>query len=558
MAISLKMDNLKRYKDIVSLLVKHWRSDIVKAGSLGTEVDLETVDASVRLDAEALTTDLEKMGPTFIKFGQLLSTRTDLLPPAYTQALTRLQDNVGPFPFEEVERIVSSELGVRISKAFADFDEEPLAAASLGQVHRATLRDGRHVAVKVQRPNIHDQIVKDLDLLEEVAGFLEDHTEAGKRYELRQLLQTLRQNLLHELDYTREAGHLRLFGENLRAFVGIVVPKPIESYSTARVLTMEYVRGTKITGLSNVARTEIDGRRLADLVFHAYLQQILVDGVFHADPHPGNIQLTEDGRIALFDLGMVARVTPGRQEDLFQLLLAVSERRSVTAADRLVGMSEQKVGFDPVTFRRHVALVIDRHYDMPGQKIDTGVVIADMMRTSGACGLGLPPELLMLGKMLLNLDQVVYALDPDFDPSEAMRRYAGDILQKRMAKGLTSGNVLATAMEAKEFLEKMPARLNRVLDLVADNAIEVKVDAIDERLVVEGLQKVANRITVGLVLAALIVGASMLMKIETSFTILGYPGLAMLFFVAAAGGGLVLVFNTLLSDIKARRKSGGK
>jgi ubiquinone biosynthesis protein len=195
---------------------------------------------------------------------------------------------------------------------------------------------------------------------------------------------------------------------------------------------------------------------------------------------------------------------------------------------------------------------------MPGQKIDTGLVIADMMRTSGICGLGLPHELLMLGKMLLNLDQVVYALDPEFDPSEAMRRYAADIMQKRMAKGLTSGNILSTVVEAKEFVEKMPARLNRVLDLVADNAIEVKVDAIDERLLVEGLQKVANRITVGLVLAALIVGASMLMKVETSFTILGYPGLAMLFFVAAATGGLVLVFNTLLSDIKARRKPGGR
>jgi ubiquinone biosynthesis protein len=181
-------------------------------------------------------------------------------------------------------------------------------------------------------------------------------------------------------------------------------------------------------------------------------------------------------------------------------------------------------------------------------------VIADMMRASGTCGLGLPPELVMLGKMLLNLDQVVYALDPDFDPSDAMRRHASSILQKRMTKTLTPGNVMTTAIQAKEFLEKIPTRLNRVLDLVADNAIEVKVDAIDERLLVEGLQKVANRITVGLVLAALIVAASSLMRIETSFTILGYPGLAMLFFITAAGGGLFLVFNTLLSDIKARRK----
>jgi len=551
MALSFTIDNLKRYKDLVSLLFKHWRPDIVKTSTV-LEEDLEVNAEAIVKDAEALTTDLETLGPTFIKFGQLLSTRSDLLPPAYTEALSRLQDEVEPFSFEEVERIVSSELGVRISKAFSSFESEPLAAASLGQVHRAALRDGRQVAVKVQRPNIREQIVSDLDILEQVAGFLEDHTEAGKRYELRQLLETLRQNLLRELDYTREAGHLRLFRENLAEFGGIVVPAPIDSYSTSRVLTMEYIRGTKITSLSNLARVDIDGHALADTIFKAYLKQILVDGVFHADPHPGNVQLAEDGRLVLFDLGMVAWVPPGRQEDLFQLLLAVSERKSSTAADRLIAMSEQKSGFDPVAFRRAVALVIDRHYDMPGKRIDTGVVIADMMRTSGTCALSLPSELVMLGKMLLNLDQVVYALDPAFDPSAAMRRHASDILQKRMTKSLTPGNLMTSAIEAKEFLEKIPTRLNRVLDLVADNALEVKVDAIDERLLVEGLQKVANRITVGLVLAALIVAASSLMRIETSFTILGYPGLAMLFFILAASGGIYLVFSTLLSDIKAR------
>jgi ubiquinone biosynthesis protein len=557
MAISLKIDNLKRYRDLLALLFKHWRSDIVKTSSL-LEEDLEVADDTIVADAEALTTDLERMGPTFIKFGQLLSTRSDLLPPAYTQALSRLQEKVEPFGFDEVERIVSSELGVRISKAFSSFDSEPLAAASLGQVHRATLRDGRPVAVKVQRPSIREQIVSDLDMLEEVAGFLQDHTETGRRYELRQLLETLRQNLLRELDYNREAGHLRLFKKNLEEFDRLVVPAPIDSYTTSRVLTMEYIRGTKITALSNLARIDIDGPGLADDIFYAYLQQILVDGVFHADPHPGNVQLTGDGRVAVFDLGMVAWVAPGRQEDLFQLLLAVAERRSTTAAERLVAMSEQKSGFDAAAFRRAVALVVDRHYDMPGQKIDTGVVVADLLRTAGTCNLTMPPEMLMLGKMLLNLDQVVYALDPNFDPSGAMRKHASEIMQKRITKNLTPGNVLNTVVEAKDFFERIPQRLNKVLDLVADNALEVKVDAIDERLLVEGLQKVANRITVGLVLAALIVAASSLMRIETSFTILGYPGLAMLFFILAASGGIFLVLNTLLSDIKARRKTSGR
>jgi ubiquinone biosynthesis protein len=326
MILSLKPKHLKRYKDIALLLIKHGRSDVVKHAGLHDALDMDVSPETTIGEAKAdeLAQDLEKMGPTFIKLGQLLSTRADFLPPAYIHALTRLQDKIEPFPFEQVEAIVSGELGVRISKAFSEFQQKPLATASLGQVHRATMLDGRVVVVKVQRPGIREIIAEDMEVLGEIAGFLDKHTEWGKRYEFSKMLEELRRSVWRELDYRQEASNLATLGANLLEFPEIVVPAPIEAFTTSRVLTMEYISGTKITELSPLARLEFKGADLAEELFHAYLKQILVDGFFHADPHPGNVFLTDDHRIALLDLGMVGHITSQLQENLLQL-----DRKSV-------------------------------------------------------------------------------------------------------------------------------------------------------------------------------------------------------------------------------------
>ena len=257
MALSLKTENLKRYKDIVALLVKYGRSDLVKQARLQSVPGNGTKTSALRVQprAEELAEDLERLGATFIKLGQLLSTRGDLLPEPYLEALSRLQDRIEPFPFPEVEQIISTELGVRISKAFPEFDPEPAGSASLAQVHRARLRDGRAVVVKIQRPGVRRQIVKDLEALEEVASFIDAHTEVGKRYEFVNMLTDLRRSLLRELDFQREAGNLTRLGNSLRDFENIVVPEPIEDFTTTRVITMEYLAGKNITSLSKCSST---------------------------------------------------------------------------------------------------------------------------------------------------------------------------------------------------------------------------------------------------------------------------------------------------------------
>jgi len=555
MGISLKPKHLKRYKDIALLLIKHGRSDVVKHVGLqdALEQDALVETTTGESKADELAQDLEKMGPTFIKLGQLMSTRADFLPPAYIHALTRLQDKIDPFPFEQVEAIFSAELGVRISKAFSEFEAKPLATASLGQVHRAAMLDGRVVVVKVQRPGIRDIITEDMEVLEEIAGFLDKHTQWGKRYEFGKMLEEFRRSLWRELDYRQEARNLSTLGANLLEFPGIVVPTPIEDFTTSRVLTMEYISGKKVTELSPLARLDFKGADLAEELFHAYLKQILVDGFFHADPHPGNVFLTDDHRIALLDVGMVGHITPQLQENLLQLLLAVSDGRGDDAAAMAIKISELKEGFSENTFRQRVAGLVSEHQGSKMDQIQVGRVVLEITQISGDNGLRVPAELTMLGKTLLNLDLVGQTLDPKFNPNASIRRNAEKILQQRVWKALSPTNLFGGLLELKDLLVRLPGRLNRILDAIARNELKVKVETIDEDVIIEGLQKVANRIALGLILAALIIGAALLMRVDTSFRIFGYPGFAMLCFLGVGGGGLFIIIGILMHDRPSKK-----
>ncbi len=550
MGISLRPEHLKRYRDIAWLMAKYGRPGLVKQVGLDEAIQDPGPNGEATATGEALAADLEKLGPTFIKLGQVLSTRYDLLPSEYVDALGRLQDDVEPFSFAEVERIVNAELGLRMSKAFAEFESTPIAAASLGQVHRARLRDGRQVAVKVQRPGIRQVIADDLDALEQIADWVDEHTDFGRKHHLRQFLDEFRKSLLRELDYRREAQNLITLGRNLEEFKRIVVPKPVDDYTTGLVLTMDYISGVKITKLSDVGKLELPGKELADELFRAYLKQILIDGFFHADPHPGNVFLTNDGRIALLDLGMVAFIPPRLQSSLTQLVFAISEGRSDDVMNYSVQISQRTPSFDEAGFTRAVTDLVATQQGATLEQTQVGKLVLAILNVSSRYGLILAPELGMLGKALLNLDQVGSMLDPTFNPNQAIRDSAAAIMQRRMAESMSPGRLFQNVIEVKEFAERLPGRVNRILDALANNEVEIRVKAIDENKLLSGFQKIANRITLGLLMAALIIGAAMLMQVPTTFRIFGYPGLAIIFFVMAAVGALGLMFRILRDDRK--------
>ncbi len=554
MSLSLKPQHLKRYKDIALLLFKYGNADMVNQFGLRAALNDDDVTTGQTSPPEELADDLERMGPTFVKLGQILSSRADLLPEVYLKALSRLQDKVKPFSYEEVETIVTSELGVRISKAFLRFEREPAAAASLGQVHRAELRDGRQVVVKVQRPGIRQEIAQDLEVLEELTDFFEQHTKMGRQHRLVKIFEEFQKTLINELDYTREAANLSAIGANLSEFPRIVVPGPIADYTTRAVLTMDFIPGKKITEIQPLERMELDGAPLADELFQAYLKQVLVDGLFHADPHPGNVFLMDDRRIALLDLGMVGRTTPAMQEKLIKVLIAISEGKGDEASSLVIHMSETTPQFQEAEFRQQISAMVSEQQDNTLAKIDVGQILMAVSRSAGENGLFVPIELTLLGKTLLQLDQIGRGLDANFNPNAAIRRHVSDILNRRLKKDLTPGALLNSVLELKDFISGLPRRINKILDTVGDSDFEVKIRSPDTVFLMEGFQKIANRITTGLILAALIIGAALLMQVRTSFEILGYPGFAMLCFVAAAGGGFWLVLSIFFSDQKSKRK----
>jgi predicted unusual protein kinase regulating ubiquinone biosynthesis (AarF/ABC1/UbiB family) len=560
--------HLKRYRQIASLLWKYGRTDLAQQMSAEEGFGIDELPsaegqpltdgakpASGHASPEQLADDLEAMGPTYVKLGQVLAGRPDLLPDAYLKALARLQDRVKPFPYAEVEEVVMAELGVRISKAFSRFDIEPMAAASLGQAHRAALRDGRAVVVKVQRPNIRKQIAEDFEVLEQIAAFLDGHTAIGRRHRFLVILEEFRLTIQQELNYEREAHNLIALGKNLKEFKLIQVPQPVPEYFTRSILTMEEVLGQKITALGPLDLRDLNGALLAEELFKAYLKQVLVDGLFHADPHPGNVFVTKDGRIALIDLGMVGHTSPAMQENLLKILLAISEGNGDAAAEIAIQMSEKLEEFAASEFRRRIAQLVALRRDQGLEQLNVGRSLLEVSGIAQENGLIVPSELVLLGKTMLQLDEVGRILYPAFDTNASIRRHVASLMARRMRQDLTQGSIYSTLLEMKDFTVGLPSRLNRIMDAVTNSELEVKVKSTDAKMMMDGMQKIANRITMGIVLAGLIVGASLLAHVTTPFRLFGYPGLAMLCFIAAATGGFWLVIRIFVSDYRSRKKT---
>ncbi|MDT0212402.1 AarF/UbiB family protein [Rothia sp. ARF10] len=543
-----------RYMDLVRLLRRYGRSDLVAGAQLDEfAADGPDTDDPVTGDqatAERFAADLERMGPTFIKLGQLLSTRFDLLPPAYTTALTRLQDTVEPIPFAEVREVVERELGASIGDRFSDFSVDPLASASIGQVHAATLRNGHEVVVKVQRPGVRETVREDMEVLARLATVADHRTEAGRRFGFGQLLGQFRRSLAGELDYRREAKNLVTFGRLTEDYEHLVVPQPVMEYTTSSLLTMDRVEGRKVTDIGRFGLTDLDARPIVEELFRAYLRMILDEGVLHADPHPGNLLLTDDGRLALLDLGMTASVSPRLQDEVVKLLLAISDGDGEETATILAAMGHPVEGYDAAAFRDDVSHLVSEAV-ASGADLEVGTVLVDLSRVSGIHGLRPPAEMSMIGKAMLNLDQATSHLDPSFAPAESIR----DNVMEIFASGLKTspGGLLSAAIEAKDFTAQLPRRANRILDAMADGEFQLRVDAIDEQRLHLVLQRVANRLTLGLIIAATLIGAAFMMRVPSTWTLLGYPGIAIVFFLLAAVAGIIMAGWIIVTDRKVAR-----
>jgi len=586
---------LPRLAATVGLFTRYGLRDFAAQQGLDTleqEPEPGEVDGGSAEKAHALRERLVELGPAYIKLGQVLSTRPDLLPPVYIEELEKLQDDVAPIPTSDVIAIIEEEFGARISKLFSAFDDEPLGTASLGQVHAAELRDGRPVVVKTQRPHIRNQLVDDIEYFRELARFLAAHTRAGARVDIIGIVQQLERALSDELDYRIEARNASTFRRSLAEYPRILVPRVIEAYTTERVLTTERIRGTKIDETSPLVRIEHDFHAVADELTRAYLKQITIDGHFHADPHPGNIflvlprddnpatpaelraadrRLVErpaatplaqieadaqrsatlpppdlDVRLALIDFGMTARLSAALREHVVRLLLDLADNRGDDAAQTLIEIGDELPGFDRDGYVREVAALMARSYDLTIGEFNTGHSLYELINISFQSGLRLPAELTLLAKTLVNLDAVTKAIEPTFSPIPTIREFGNQIAADRAKHALNPRRLYQLATEGNDLMLALPHRLDLITARLAANQFETRIDVPQVTLLMDALQKVANRVFSGLVIAGLLVASAMLIPSRRA---LGTAG-----FILSGVIGLWMVLAILWSDRENTRR----
>lgn len=556
MRLSFRPERIKRYRDFAALLLRHGRADLVRQTGLDRIIEVKETAHETSERARRLTDDLESMGATFVKLGQLLSTRADLLPQTYLDALERLQSAVAPVTFDEIAAIVEEDLERPVDEVFASFEREPLAAASLGQVHRARLADGREVAVKVQRPGMRDLIEGDLEMLGDVAAFMDAYTDLGRVYDFSRIVDGFRDSITAELDYRREAANLHRFRTILSGYQHIVIPEPIDELCSQRVVTMELVHGRPTSTLAEgatEANNAIDGPLLAKELFRAYLDQVLVHGMFHADPHPGNVLVTDDGKLALLDFGMIGRVREGLRLRLLELLIAIGDGKGDHVARIALDIGDTRDdSLNVEHFKSSISDLVAREHTSNLDQLDVGNLVLEICRICGRSGVVVPQSLTLLGKALLNLDQIARRLDPQFDPPAEIRKRASRLMAKQLARSASPSAILQGLLQSKELVQELPGRANKILELLANNRLKVGIDVMDEKNFIVGLQRIANRIATAVLLGSLVVGAALTLRIDAEPKLLGYPAIALVLFTAAAIAGGTLVVRILWNDFRDR------
>jgi ubiquinone biosynthesis protein len=455
---------------------------------------------------EGLAYALEELGPCFIKLGQLLSTRPDLLPADYIAALARLQSTVVPVPADKIFQIVETELGAPIADLFQSFDPEPLAAASMAQVHHATLRNGDEVVVKVQRPGVRQRIEIDIEVLHEVARFLTRYTSYGARYGISQMVRELEHSLNQELDFRQEAENTRVIGRQIAGFERLTTPSVYAEYTSRRVLTLSFVRGRHLSKVPREDFDALDAPAIAKDLLSAYLKQIVIDGVFHCDPHPGNIFLTDDGQLALMDFGMVGRFDAGQKDKIILLLLAFAERQGERVADTYLEMIEIPKDLDRRGFTQDVSALVSRYHDMSGGRMAIGTALLDLTKLAYVHRVAVPSAMTLLGKAMLNLDGAIRVLSPELDPVQLIRDYMIEVMEKRGMAQLAGGRMFAWAIDMKHLFENAPRRADMILEKLATNQLTARVEVNDLDRAVRVLNGAVNRLSLGMIVSSLIIG----------------------------------------------------
>lgn len=491
---------------------------------------------ATRDQAQSFRHALEELGPTYIKLGQLLSSRPDLLPDVYIEELGRLVDEVPPVPFAQVDAIIGADLG---DDVFVSIDPEPLATASIAQTHRALTRTGLEVVVKVRRPGIVEQVELDLSMLKATAGLLARRSATAELLQVEALVDELDAHLHQELDFIEEAHNTELIARLIERYDKLVVPQVIHPYVTARVLVLEWIDGRKVDadeGLEPELAAE-----LARQFFSAYVLQVVIEGVYHADPHHGNVLLTEDGRLALLDFGLLGRIDEDTRNALSLLLLAIAQNRADDVADLIISLSLTGPDADQPGFVHEVRRKLPRYHHRPLSGINAGESLADLQRIALAHRIALPTSFALVGKTLAQADTVARTLDPTLDPMALLETESLDVMLTETERRLQPNRLFAYLYTQLDPLTRMPRQLGHILNELEQGSLKMGIVPMGLGELQANLHSVANRVGASIIVGALLLSSALLARVHR-FEWMAFAG-----FCLAAVIGLYMLWKIIRS-----------
>lgn len=547
-----RLRELKRYRAVVQALVQFGYVDVAEALHLWKPLRLGrrllgTPDVSAASKPERVRLLCEALGPTFIKLGQVLSTRADLLPPEYLSELARLQDRAPIEGFSAMRDIVQAELQQPLAALFAHVDPVPLAAASIAQVHRATLPDGPEVVVKVQRPHIAQVIAADLDILRDLARLAERYLPDLRPLHPVGLVEEFAQSITHELDFRHELRNLERCAKNFADDPTVYIPTAYPALTTSRVLTMEYVHGVKITAQEELLRAGLEPKVVAVHGANALLKQIFMHGFFQGDPHPGNLRVLPNNVIAILDYGMFGSIDTETREHLALLLLGVAGRDANRIVRALVELEVMAPDVERRRLRREVAALVDTYLTVPLEELNLTAMLQDVLRMIRQYGLQVPPDFLLLLRALSTAESIGYALDPAFNMMQHLQPFAERLVLERYDPRYVWRRFGQTSAEVEELLGLLPMAMTQIVQKLRRGELHLGLEVQQLDRLVHEFDTASNRLTLAIILAASIVGSALIMQTKMPPLLLDYPVLGMLGFVISGVLGLGLVIAILRS-----------
>jgi ubiquinone biosynthesis protein len=547
--------HMQRYRQILTVLFKYGFGDLVVALKIEQylEIGLQMISSKRREKIETLSRAvrvrmvLEELGPTFLKMGQILSTRPDILPVEFMQELSKLQDEVPPFPYSEVQATIQKEFNKSVGQKFSSFDEQPLAAASIGQVHKAKMPDGKNVVVKIQRPGIQRTIKVDLEIMMHLAGLMELHLEGWDIQRPTRIVEEFARTLEKELDYTLEAAHMERFARQFEDEPAVYVPQVYREATTSRVLTMEHISGIKASDIDRLEKEGLDRSEIARQGLILIMKQIFVHGFFHADPHPGNIFVLPDNVICYIDFGMMGRLDLEMRERFADLLMSIVHRdeREATKVLLRLTLSEEEPNYPAL--QRDTAEFMDKHCYRPLKDVDLGALLHQLLEMATKHRLGVPPDLFLMIKALSTVEGLGRILDPDLDVIEQATPFIKHIQLNRIHPRRIAKDMASSGTDLFHLLKDIPGEVRTILKLARQGKVKIEFEHRGLEPMIAANDRISNRLSFAVVLASLVIGSGLIVLSGIPPRWHEIPVIGLIGFLVAGAMGFWLLISIMRS-----------